>query len=353
MIWRYIRPMTIPTPSDSLNIESAWRGETLRTQPDRWIHQLSENEIQELDMGLSNIQHSDPPQHQINSDSFPLAQFGEFLEQLKSELTHGIGFKLIRGLPIDHYSEKQSALIFLGIGAWLGGFCSQNANGDLLGHVRDIGESSKNPNARIYQTTERQTFHTDSADVVGLLCLKTAMQGGESQLVSAATIYNEFRHRNPQLLKLLFENIATDRRGEIPQGMQPWFSIPVFSWFKNYLTVMYQRQYIESAQRFSGAPKLTPDKIQALDLFDQIANQPDINLEMSLEPGDMLFIHNHSLLHDRKGFTDWPNAENKRHLLRLWLSLDNDRPLPPVFAQRFGTLEIGKRGGIITPESGS
>ena len=199
---------------------------------------------------------------------------------------------------------------------------------------------------RIYQTHDRQTFHTDSSDIVGLLCLKKAKRGGESLLVSAVTIYNEMLKVRPDLVALLFDPIATDRRGEIPEGMQPFFSIPVYSWDQGHLTVMYQRQYIDSAQRFDNAMRLTPEHIQALDMFDEFANDPDLNLSMQLEPGDMQFVYNHGLLHDRTGFEDWPELENRRHLLRLWLSAPNDRPLPTVFKERFGSIEIGNRGGI-------
>jgi hypothetical protein len=70
---------------------------------------------------------------------------------------------------------------------------------------------------------------------------------------------------------------------------------------------------------------------------------------MRLEPGDMQFVYNHAQLHDRTGFTDWPEPEKRRHLLRLWLSLPGDRALPDCFAERYGTVEVGNRGGIIVP----
>ena len=69
------------------------------------------------------------------------------------------------------------------------------------------------------------------------------------------------------------------------------------------------------------------------------------------QPGDMQFVYNHSLLHDRTGFTDWPDPDRRRHLLRLWLAVPGDRPLPPVFAQRYGSVDIGDRGGVITKET--
>ena len=255
---------------------------------------------------------------------------------------------MIRGLPVAKYSLKKSATIFCGIGAHLGKARSQNSMGHILGHVRDIGADGSDTNARIYQTSERQTFHTDSADVVGLLCLKTAREGGKSLLVSTETIYNEMNKSRPDLVPLLFDPIATDRRGEVPPGEKPFFEIPVLSWFQGHLTGMYQRQYIDSAQRFADAMRLTEGHIEALDMFDKLANDPHLHLSMQLEPGDIQFVYNHSQLHDRTGFTDWPEPEDRRHLLRLWLSIPGDRPLPAPFRQRFGSIEIGDRGGIIT-----
>ena len=74
-------------------------------------------------------------------------------------------------------------------------------------------------------------------------------------------------------------------------------------------------------------------------------------LGMQFRPGDMQFVYNHNLLHDRTEFIDWPDPDKRRHLLRLWLALPIDRPLPESFAQRYGSIEIGVRGGIETKET--
>lgn len=143
--------------------------------------------------------------------------------------------------------------------------------------------------------------------------------------------------------------IATDRRGEVPAGELPYFLIPVFNWHQGFLTAIYQRQYIDSAQRFADAPRLTPAHVEALDLFDTLANSPELSFSMRLQPGDMQFVYNHTLLHDRTGFEDWPDDANKRHLLRLWLAVPGDRPLPPVCASRYGSIAVGDRDGVIVP----
>jgi hypothetical protein len=341
-------PGGIHRPPGKVDIPSAWQGAEMKANPERWLISLAAGEIAELEGAAETYLGRNKKIAEITKESFPLPHFGRHLEELKTTLLAGLGFEVIRGLPVARYSQEFAATIFCGVGAHLGSARSQNAAGHILGHVRDTGADARDPNTRIYQTSERQTFHTDSADVVGLLCIREAMEGGDSLLVSTTTIYNEMFDRRPDLAALLFEPIATDRRGEVPENEKPYLEIPVLNWHAGFLTGFYQRQYIDSAQRFPDAPRLTPAHVEALDLFDALANDPTLHFGMRLQPGDMQFVYNHALLHDRTGFRDWPDAGQKRHLLRLWLSMEGDRPLPDCFKQRYGSIEIGNRGGIIT-----
>jgi len=327
---------------------AAWIGRDMQQRADVWMVHLAPEDIADLEHAARHYLALDKDIGEITASDFPLAHFGAHLTALKEKLLHGIGFEVLRGLPIERYDQRFAATIFCGIGAHLGSARSQNAQGHILGHVRDTGASSKDPNTRIYQTSERQSFHTDSADVVGLLCLREAKEGGDSLLVSALSIYNRMRADRPDLLERLFDPVATDRRGEIPPGEKPFMEIPVLNWHAGHLTVFYQRQYIESAQRFADALRLTPDHVAALDLLDALAEDPDMHVRMRLRPGDMQFVYNHNQLHDRTAFIDGPDPARRRHLLRLWLSPTGDRELPPSFAQRYGSLEVGNRGGIIT-----
>ncbi len=343
--------MNIAGLPERLEIPAAWVGADISKAPDTWRWQLSATEVAELEGAARAFlaQYGDMSQvsSHLRAETFAVPSLRAKLKALGNTLIHGIGFQVIRGVPVDRVGVELASMIFCGIGAHLGRARSQNADGHLLGHVRDVGADSRDPNIRIYQTRERQTFHTDSSDVVGLLCLNEARQGGDSLLVSAVTIYNVLRRDRPDLLAYLFGSIATDRRGEVPPGQKPFFTIPVFSWHAGFLTVIYQRQYIDSAQRFPDAPRLTAGHVEALDLFDALANDSRLHFGMRLERGDMQFVYNHSLLHDRTSFIDWPEIPRRRHLLRLWLSMPGDRPLPECFAQRYGSVEIGDRGGVM------
>jgi len=327
--------------------QSVWYGPAMNQRKDEWILHLSPTEITELEAAAEKFQQSGNSIGEMNEKQFVLPTFSEKLAALKTQLIQGIGFGLLKGLPIEQYSQKEAATIFYGIGVHLGNARSQNAQGHVLGQVRNMGVDSRDPKVRLYQTKERQTFHTDSCDVVGLLCMQPAKEGGLSLLVSANTVFNEMRQQRPDLLELLLQPIATDRRGEVPEGMLPYLLIPVFSYFHQKITPFYQRQYIESAQRFGEAPRLTPQHFEALDFFDALCNDPALHLTMMLEKGDMQFVYNHAMLHDRTGFIDYEDLNKRRHLSRLWLSMEGDRPLPEIFATRYGSIEIGNRGGIM------
>jgi len=282
---------------------SVWYGPDMAQRED-WIHRLSPQEVAEVEQAarpwagrdLSGLQPGD----------FALPQLGPRLAAIRQEVLKGRGFALLRGLPVADWPEALSAAAFYGMGTHFGAARTQNAQGHLLGHVRDLGLRSDDPNVRIYQTAERQTFHTDSCDIVGLLCLQVARSGGHSALVSSNTIWNEMRERRPDLAALLLEPVATDRRGEVPPGQKPFFTIPVFNWFAGGMSAIYQRQYIESAQRFEDAPRLDARWQEALDLLDALANDPALNFLMTLQRGDIQLVHNHTLLHDRTAFD--PNA---------------------------------------------
>ena len=344
-----VSPTNSPLPP-VVSDASAWYGSNLHIRTD-WIEHLSKSEISEVESAVRRLPESSLDLTALTTATVPLPHLAPRLQRLLEEVLHGRGFVLIKGLPIERWTKREAAIAFLIIGVHLGNLRMQNAEGHLLGHVRDLGLSSDDPNIRIYQTRERQTHHTDSCDVVGLLCLRAAKSGGLSSLVSSTTIFNEMRRRRPDLLKVLLEPIETDRRGEVPEGGKPYFNIPVFNYHDGLVSAIYQRQYIESARRFAGVAPLSSQQVEALDLLDHLANDAQLNLMMELEPGDIQLVNNHTILHDRTAFEDYPEPERKRHLLRLWIAPLNARSLPKIYAERFGSITPGDRGGVSVPGS--
>ena len=324
-----------------------WYGRELARRDD-WIRHFTSAELDEIQAAVRRFQQTGLPAEKLSPASFALPRLGPVLRHVLAGLLEGRGFIMLRGLPAERMTREEHAIAYLGLGSWLGGFRSQNAKGHLLGHVKDLGLDIKDPNVRYYQTNRRLEYHTDSVDIVGLLCLKTAKAGGESYLASSMTVYNEVLARRPELMPALFEPFPTDRRGEVPEGMKPWFDIPIFHWHADKLSCIYVRQYVESAQKhFPEARRLSRAQFEAMDLIDELCNDATIHLSMDFRPGDIQLLHNHQILHSRGDFENWPEPERHRHLLRLWMAPREARPLPEVFAPRYGSVTPGERGGIV------
>jgi TfdA family taurine catabolism dioxygenase TauD len=338
-------PPSYVLPSGFLPGPDAWRGADLVGSRE-WIRELTPAEAEELGQAAEGARRRGRELQALTADHFALPVLGPALVRLRTELLWGRGFVLLRGLPTSLARLPEAAWVFWALGTHLGRAVPQNGRGHVLGHVRDLGYDAGDPHVRLYQTNRRQGFHTDSADLVGLMCLQPARRGGRSALAATPTVYNEVRARRPDLVPVLFEPWHTDHRGEVPPGGRPYFSIPILTFHDGRLTGCYQRSYIESAQRFPDVPRLTDRQIEALDLLDAVLDDPDVHLEMDLQPGDIQLVHNHQILHDRTAFEDWPEPERQRHLLRLWLAPPEGRALPSCFAERLGSVEVGRRGGV-------
>ncbi|MEN9783306.1 MAG: hypothetical protein RJA24_649 [Pseudomonadota bacterium] len=324
----------------------AWTGPAIQPDPD-WICRLDDADIAEIDAALANIKHSGT-RMPFTSEAFPLPRLKGKLDAILDEIENGRGFKLIRGIPRQRYSDEDCELIYWGITSYFGNPVSQNARGHLLGHVRDEGRVISDPNARAYQTNQRMDFHTDMLpiDVLGLFCLRTAKSGGASKLTSAMTIHNVLNKERPDLLDALYGLFHLDWRGEEPQGEKPWFSLPMFSECRGRITArICSLVYYESAARFGEQYRPTALQREALLAVQEIANRPELMLTMDFQEGDIQLINNHTMLHAREAYEDFPEPERHRHLLRMWIAVTDAkrRPLADALADRYRWVQ---RGGI-------
>ena len=242
------------------------------------------------------------------------------LETWTRELKYGRGFVLVRGFPVDRLESRDVELAYFALGLQLGRPVSQDAQGTLLGHVRDPGVPRTTPSIRRYATNERQDFHTDGADIIGLLCLQRARRGGESRIASAAAVYNEILARDPSALEVLYTPMYWDRNEEQAAGEEPFFALPVLSDVDGRPRFFYIGWYIRDAQRHPSVPRLTAEQRGAMQLIEDIANDPNFHVEMDFQPGDIQLLNNSVILHAREAYEDDPDPARRRHLLRLWLA---------------------------------
>jgi hypothetical protein len=239
--------------------------------------------------------------------------------------------------------------MYWGIGKHMGTAVSQSKDGDLLGDVRDVGVDVNSPQGRGYKSNQRLTFHTDTCDVVGLMVLRVAKAGGLSLLASSHAIHNHLARTRPDLLEVLHQPFTWSWQTQEPIGGTPHYQQPLFSMKDGKLSCRYVRVHIKSGQRFPEVPRLTPIQIEALDAFDELAWSEDFHFTFMFKPGDLQFVNNHVALHSRTAFDDHEEADRKRHLLRMWLSVPNSRPLSDALSTIYQDRKGGEvRGGFPT-----
>ncbi len=278
----------------------------------------------------------------VDRSAFPLATMATELQAWAAELAVGRGFLLLRGFPVDELDEAGTELAYAGLGTHFGTPVGQNKDGELLTHVRDERLPPDSGQVRLYRTRERQDFHTDGADIIGLLCLHRARSGGESRIASSSAIYNEILRTRPDLLEALYQPTGWDRQGDVPAGEQPWFMLAPINDLAGVPRVFYLGWYIRDAQRHPEVPRLTAAQLEAMALLESLANDPSFHLEMDFQPGDVQLLNNGRILHAREAYEDHPELHRRRHLLRLWLA-----------AHTFASVEDGLRGGIVSPKATS
>jgi hypothetical protein len=309
-----------------------WYPDDLRGT-DAWIYRLSENELGEILEAVDAVEASGLDLKDVTPADFPLPRFTAVLADIKEELMEGRGFAVIRGLPTAGRTRLQTAIALWGIATYMGRAVSQNAKGHLLGHVKNLGEDINSPTGRGYNSASPLGFHADSCDLLGLCCLHPAKSGGEHTICSSVAAYNVMLERRPDLVKELFYSFYRTRRGEVPAGQDPWTRQPVFSIQDGYFAARGASSTIERAQRLLDVPKLTPAQREAIAMYGEVAKE--LKMVINFELGDLYFVHNHVALHARTHYEDWPEPERKRHLFRLWLSTDGERPTHPEIVKDF------------------
>jgi len=298
--------------------EDAWLGRDLQ-HSDAWISRLSDSDVAELRAAVAHARATGKPMRQWQIGDFPLPTLHDrtagWLEQINRR-----GFVLVRGVPVDELALDEVEQLYWGLGLHLGTAVSQNTDGDLLGHVRDTGEDPKARGVRLYKTRVEQDFHTDGADIIGLLCLRPAKRGGISRIVSSIAVYREIEKRDPNLIETLHQPFPFDRQGQEAAGESGWFELPIARTVNGRLCLFFIPWYIRESQALPDAPRLTPDQWRAIEMIEAIANDPAFYLDMHFEPGDIQFLLNASILHKRTAYEDFVDPARKRHLLRLWLT---------------------------------
>ncbi|SPQ21422.1 cc6028a4-b0ec-4037-a41c-14136fb20665 [Thermothielavioides terrestris] len=331
---------------------TVWQASDFASHPERWVHELTPAEIADLSAAADAFIASGTPLTGISQATFPLpAPLRQTLAALRDDLLNGKGFVLFKHFPADAWPPLKTAAAFMGLGAYLGYFVSQNGRGHVLGHVKDVGDDpARIDSVRIYRTAARQFFHADDCDVVGLLCLHRAAEGGESDIVSVHRVWNVLQREHPDVAELLTQPVwYFDRKGEVSDGQEEWIRQPVVyleNGGRGRVYCKWDPYYVRSLTRFSDAGKVPPlsaEQIRAMEILEATCQREA--LHMVLEVGDIQFVSNAHLLHARTAYKDFAPPAPRRHLLRLWLATPEGEggwalPMPDSHEKKRGGVQV-------------
>jgi Taurine catabolism dioxygenase TauD, TfdA family len=336
-----------------------WKGAEMG-QNHRWLKQIPALVLDQLDAALERVKKLE--WCDVTRRNFALPDAAVFFDEVREELESGCGMVKMCGLDVSRYSQEELRRIWYGMGCHLGTPMYQNRRGELMRDIRDEGMGAVKLYGATLDASGRQflssgartlspgplRFHTDRCDVVGLLCVRQASEGGVSKLASSATVYNEILQRRPDLHALLCNPIPRSRFGEEAGGEHIVYDLPVFGVRDGKLTSHFSLTYIENAQMLPNARRLTDAEHEAIQMLMEVAEE--VCFGMRFAPGDIQLLNNHIIYHSRTAFKDDVSTGQDRLLMRLWLSVPNSRALPDDHSILWGDVSGGRpRGGIAQP----
>ncbi|PYH94060.1 TfdA family oxidoreductase [Aspergillus ellipticus CBS 707.79] len=357
-------PKTLPAGFPAqLDSPLVWDGAEIEKRDD-WFYQLDDAQLDEIDQGLQEFKSKSLPLGAINQSTFPLPTLHPILRSISREVHLGRGFFVLRGLRIDAYSREDNIIIYAGVSSHIGNIRGRqednrgkNIPSRVLAHIKDISRTV-DPETLIApsKTNDKQVFHTDSGDIISLLCLQEAAEGGESKLASSWHVYNILARERPDLIHTLTGEWPFDgfSNPETPYFTRPLlFHQPATSTAPERVLIQYARRYFtgfKAAPRSTDIPPITEAQAEALDALHFLAEKHSASL--GFKKGDIQYANNLSIFHARNGFVD--DVGKERHLVRLWLrDEENAWETPEVLKSRweglYGNVTVEEQGFPLEP----
>ncbi|MEA3035255.1 MAG: hypothetical protein QOH04_1014 [Sphingomonadales bacterium] len=279
--------------------------------------------------------------HQVSADSASVdnAAFPRLRREagrlLRTCLDAGLGFVILRGLDPGLFSAAEMENVFWRLCNILGEPLVQKGPAIRFGRVADLKLPAE-ARPRYHETGVGGSMHTDSpimeqvADLVGLLCVRSAAKGGESKFVSVARVHNILLRHAEDLLAELYGTFYFDRRippGAVSRENPALLRAPIFTYDPKLgargLRLRWQPEYVWQAPELPGVPPLGERQKLALHLLEGVLEDKAgaITIRLPMQAGDMQLLNNHAVAHGRTAFADSPEAAESsgREMRRVWL----------------------------------
>jgi alpha-ketoglutarate-dependent taurine dioxygenase len=321
----------VSVPSRPIEGPSVWMGRDVRVED--WRVELSAAALDEIRRVVDELRSYPLPTIVLGADDFAMPACREAMAQVRDILARGVRFAIVDRLPMAEIDKGEATAIYWLLSSMIARPVAQKLDGTLIYDVLDTGQQAlPGSGIRPDKTNIEIRFHNDNAyndappDYVGLLCLRKAMSGGHSRVISFHTAYNEMLARAPERLARLYEPFWFDRQREFHPGENPVFAAPIFDNGAE-LKARFSVHQINSGYALKGEP-LDAAGEAALSAMLDIFEDDALSVDFDLEPGQMQFVDNRALGHSRTAFVDYPGAAEKRHLVRLWLRDRGRRAYP-------------------------
>jgi len=331
---------------EDFETSAAWRVPELIADR-RWVFPIGDPARTQLANTVKRAFDPDRPLFDYSKDDFDLGPGFDVIEAAAHRAYVDRGFTLVKGLPRDRLSSQEFRLLTWAIGLHLGVARPQGKASQYVSEVRTAGMNYRSAGGRGYNSNVELDFHTDGCDLVGLACYNKAKSGGQSRVSSSVTAWQILVEERPDLAAVARQDFFFGRNQEEAPDEAPYYVQPLFDVADGRLFGKWNRNRMRTAQEIDGVPRLSDAQKECTDVLDEILRRPEVMFTMWLEPGDLQFLNNHTMLHSRTRFEDDDDPDRQRLLYRIWIAPPNSVRLPDAWADFFGTTEPGTvRGGI-------
>ena len=300
----------------------AWKADTLL--PNDGLVTIDAACQQELSTAVDVLRANPLDVISLIPDDFEMPACRSMMARVKETLDDGIGFVILDRLPVEGLTEQESKGLYWLLMSILGKTVAQNFNGVVLYDVVDTGQkTAPGKGVRGSKTNQGQGYHTDNSyglppNYVSLFCLREAMEGGISGLISFYTAHNILLKECPDLLSRLYESFYFERHREHAPDDNPVSVKPIFEYDGNNLGVSLSTDRVRSGYALLEKP-LDNETTAALAGLDEVLERPGLGKSFAFERGQIQIVNNRKLGHRRTAFKDWPEEDRKRHLVRIWV----------------------------------
>ncbi len=307
----------------------AWTASTIVDQ--EGLVKLDDNCLDEIKRVADRLEANPLPDVALKCEYFDMRSCKALMKGIREQLDTGIGFAVIDRLPIDDLDYEVAKKLYWLLMSIVGQPVAQKWDGTLLYDVIDDGgKDIAGSNVRSSKTNGDQGYHVDNAfnlppDIVSLLCIQTAKEGGTSGIISFETVHNLLLKEYPDILKRLYEPFYFDRQMEHAPGEVSTISKPIFEADGDAIQVNYSPNVIYRGYEMVDNDAMDDATHAALEAIKEVCERPEVGKNLEFEPGQIQILNNRCIGHRRTGYIDWPEPERRRHLVRMWI---RDQGLP-------------------------